>query len=490
MTNAHLPARLVFLLAPLLFACDDDSEKVVVPPIVQFENSTVSMLETEEKVTLRIVLSRSATVSGEVSVQLTSAHMDQFSFEPSPENNILRLPLATGESSVSFDVHPVNNTLLDGDKKIDFAIASVSQGFQVGTIKSLAATLEDDETPADVSFLFNHGTVRENTTTPSVVTIALSHQTLGSGLVKVSFESNGLVYGTDFVTEPALANNRITLPFEAGADHLELKVIPTDNGNAEGDRAIAFNITDVEGPVTKGGSLRHELKVTDDDAGGTGKSYEIFAGIWRYKRDYAYDNNGLLTSVTWEQNTPGFSQGTHTYYYDQDNKIQKIVTSPVEETRFVWEGGKITKSEEYKNGQLKKYTLYGYDDAGNVGEAAVHFRQPNGEIKLSILLVYLYKTDGNLYKQLTYIPIEGSDDYNLNSTRTYDNYIDVENPFPMVEILPNMVTQRQLPSSYRVEENGHDFLYTFTYEYGEDGRPAKRTATSSSGSETAYYQYY
>ena len=65
-----------------------------------------------------------------------------------------------------------------------------------------------------------------------------------------------------------------------------------------------------------------------------------------------------------------------------------------------------------------------------------------------------------------------------------------ENPFSMVEILPNQHTQPNLPISYRLEEGGHDFLFQFTYQFNAAGKPTKRTATSSIGSETTNYQYY
>lgn len=490
MTNAHLPIRLATLLLGSLFLACEDDDKLVLPATVQFENNSLSVPENNEKSTIKILLSKAASVAGELSIQLNSEYDNHFSIEPAPQENMLRLPVAIGQTFVSFDVRPVNNTVLDGDKKIDFTITSITDGFNIGTIKTLSATLVDDETPADVSFLYDHGSIRENTSAGSMVRIMLSHPATGSSSIAVSIQSTGVIYGTNFITEPAVSDNRITFSVEAGADHVEFKVIPVNDDKFQGDKTILYTIAEITGPISKGDQLQHELKIVDDELGGKGKGYEIFAGNWRYKKNYAYNENGLLTAVTWEQNTPGYSGGTYTYFYDQDGKIQKIVTSSVDETRYVWNEGKIVKSEEYRSGTLKQYTLYSYDDAGNVGEAAAHYRQPNGEMKLGLLFVYLYKTDGNLYKQLVYTPIEGSDDYNLNSTRTYDGYLDIDNPFPMVEIIPTIVSQPKLPASYRVEENGHDILYTFTYEFSEDGQPTKRTATSPSGSEVAYYEYY
>jgi hypothetical protein len=156
----------------------------------------------------------------------------------------------------------------------------------------------------------------------------------------------------------------------------------------------------------------------------------------------------------------------------------------------VREGDRIVKSEEYTNNVLTKYTLYGYDIAGNVAEAAVHYKQPDGTLVLSMLFVYLYHMDHNVYKVLTYTIPAGSEEQVLIATKTFDNYLDVENPFPMVEILPDQKAQNKLPASYRIEENGHDITYQFTYQLSSERKPLSRTATSPSGSETAQYEYY
>jgi len=491
MTNTYLPSRLSLLfLAFFWIACEEDTQQVIVPSTAQFESSQLSLSENAEKSTVKILLNSAARKSGELTIQLTANDANLVTTEPAAVGGVLKLPVTVGQSVITFDVLPVNNHLLDGNKTISFTITSISEGFLVGPAKQLAATLVDDETPAQASFMLNLGTIGENITTGSTIIINLSHAATGTGAVRISFQSEKAVYGTHFITEPAASNGLLTLPVAVGIDHLEFKVLPVNDELFNGDRTITYHIADVEGAVTKGQNVLHELKITDDELRGTGKGYEIFAGNWRYKRNYEYDDAGRLSLVRWEKNTPNFSEGTINYVYNASGQVVKQIESAVNETAFLWENGKVIKDEEYKNGVLTKYTLYGYDAAGNVGEVAVHHRQPNGEYKMSFLFVYLYKVDGNLYKQLVHTPVEGSDDYTLIATRTYDNYLDVENPFPMVEILPHMTTQPQLPTTYRVEENGHDILYQLSYEFSEDGKPVKRTATSPSGSETAYYEYY
>jgi hypothetical protein len=82
----------------------------------------------------------------------------------------------------------------------------------------------------------------------------------------------------------------------------------------------------------------------------------------------------------------------------------------VREEIFLREGGRIVRSEQHTNGVLTAYTLYGYDQAGNVAEEAIHYKQPDGSLKLATHLVYLYHTDHNVYKVLVYSIPANSDE--------------------------------------------------------------------------------
>jgi hypothetical protein len=179
-----------------------------------------------------------------------------------------------------------------------------------------------------------------------------------------------------------------------------------------------------------------------------------------------------------------------TYIYDTDGRIQKINTYPKIDIVYTWSDNRISKSESIDNGVVKEYIMYDYDDNGNVSGAVVYFRQPDGQFKLGFSIIHLYFLDGNLYKSLTYIPSAGPEEYTLISTRTYDQYIDAANPFPMVEILPTVKTQTKLPSIYILEENGVTLNYSLTYEFGENGLVSSRMASNGNQSETTLYLYY
>lgn len=489
MTRIILPFT---ALVTVLFAssCEDEPQAVVQQGSAQFEKSELSFSENTETTTITVTLNKQATENGELSIQVTSSNVENFQFNPGAVDGIIKLPFFKGQSRVSFEVTSLDNDILDGDKALDFTIMSITPGYYIGATRTLSMKWADDETPAQVFFADPESHGRENSNNAFPVTVSFSHVTKAEGIVSVSIESADAVYGIHFTTTPAAINGLISLSVERGKNEVVFNVLPVDDELYNEQRTITYTIVGVEGGIEKGEILKHDLKITDDELGGYGKGYEVVGGGWRYKKHYEYNEDGTISKVYWDQYTPGHTGGIYSYVYNATGKLEKIIRSSVREEIFLREGDTIVKAEEYTNNILTKYTLYGYDGAGNVAEAAVHHRQPDGTFVLSMLFVYLYHTDHNVYKALTYAIPAGSDDQVLVSTKTFDNYLEVENPFPMVEVLPDQKAQNKLPSSYRVEENGHDITYQLTYQLSSEGKPLSRTATSPSGSETAQYEYY
>lgn len=472
------------------FSCadeDKDVSEIITPVTVQFSEAEIVLNENEISKTVSFTLSRSASQAGTIEVELVSNHLSGIQTQPALANGRLILPVTVGSAVVSFTVMPVNNEVMDGAKSLSASIKKVSTGFQIGSNHSLSLSVVDDEAPVAANFLLNIGSTRENADGATVM-IALAAAAPAGGHLEVTYSSPKLLYGTDFITEPASTDGKIVLPVQPGIDHVSFKVIPANDQLFRGDQTIAFTLSKAEGGVSRGQELSHELTITDDELAAKGRGYEIVSGNWKYSRFYEYNESGDLAKITWSQYTPAYQGGSYTYEYEQ-GRLHKMVENANRETYYLWEGNRIIKSEQYTNGVLTQYTDYGYDPAGNVGEAAVHYRQPTGELKLGMVFVYLYFTDGNLYKKMVYYPGEG-EEYTLIATHTYDNYMDNENPFPAEEILPNINSQPKLPGTYRVETNGSDLVYQFSYSFSEDGKPINRTATSGGTSETATYHYY
>jgi len=460
------------------------------PVLAQFEQQTIVIPENEGPKEIWIVLDNVATQDGVVTLSLTAENTSGFTTTPAAVNGMIQLPIATGQSKIKFSIVPTDNSLLNGDQNMGLSIATVSEGFITGTKKVLSVTFTDNETHADVNFQKFLDSTPENSTLASIITVAFSHAAAGTGSLEISLASTNSVYGVDYVTEPAAINGKITFPIVAGIEKVEFRIIPMNNQSINGDRTITHTITSSTGSVSTGENNTHVLTITDDELTGKAKGYTTGAGSWGYKRVYVYNEAGQVSKILWESHTPYLTQGSYTYEYDASGQVVKMTDEINTITLYTWAGGRIDKEESFRDGILKNYTQYAYDPAGNVGASSVHYRQPNGEMKQSFHFIYLYRTDGNIYKQLLYVPVEGSSEYQLISTKTFDNYSNHVNPFTMVDILPNKKTQPNLPLSYRVEEHGTNILYQFSYEFDAEGKPTKRTASSQQGSEVTSYQYY
>jgi len=479
-----------------LISCENEQPIPEGNSIVQFADTQVMISEnqTEKKIVLN--LSNPALQTGTVSIVFTSNQSVKFVTVPATTNGRIELPVIKGTNSVSFLIKPVNDTQHDGNKMFSAMISEVSPGFKIGTQHVLSISIVDDEGSFDdrveANFPVNQMTVREDAN-GAMITVPLSAPAPAPGLIGIVYASENIGYGIeirygiDFITEPAVVNGKITIALASGSHQVSFKVIPINNQVWLGDRSMVFTLVTGQGSVRLGQGVVLKLNILDDEPAPKIKGYETVGGGWKVKRtyEYGYDNN--LDKVTWEQYTPSYLGGTYNYEYYQ-GRLHKMVENANRETYYVWEGGRIVKEEQYTNGLLSKYVLYNYDQAGNIGEAAFHYRQPDGSLKMGLLFVYLYYTDGNLYKKMAYNPVNGLENLSLISTVTYGNYLDVENPFPL-EILPNVNSQPNLPGTYREEANGSDLFFNFTYEFDNIGRPLKRTTTSTRGSETTTYHY-
>lgn len=291
--------------------------------------------------------------------------------------------------------------------------------------------------------------------------------------------------GLQFQTIPAAANGALTLQIAKGAETLAFTLVPQDDDLIGGMKHVEFTIDAVSEGYAIGDRGTVSVEIIDDELQGKPKNYETSGGGWKSSKMYFYRPDGLVDRVEWQTETPGLRQGTDTYYYT-GGKISRINYHDGRDEYFYWENGRLITSEVIDNGIKKSYEVYDYDDAGNIGGKQQFDLQGSGEYTLSYVYVYLFFQDGNLYKQLTYIPVDTPEEYEMISTRTYENYLDKTNSFPLVEVVPTIQAQHKLPGSYRVEENGADLHYSFTYEYDSEGRAIRRV---TNGEETTYGYY-
>lgn len=476
--------------ALFLCACDKEAELALRPSVATFSLQTVSYSEKDGSQDIAIELSKPAKEAGTLSVVLESDVLDDFNISPAPQDGIITLQVAQGSSGVFIKVAPIDNDKLDGTKVLSFALSDATKGLQVGAANRLESTWTDDESPSIVSFALERGSVMESSSTGGVVTLQLSHAALGDGSIEIDFSGSQGSYGVDFTTIPEAVNNIIVVPVQAGSAVLSFTIDPLNDALYNAERKIYFKINSVSSSVLElGARSSYEFTISDDELGGRAKAYVTNVGNgWSNKRQIYYALDGSVERVAWESKTPGQTGGEYRYVYNQSGAIEKVIVNAVTYIKYIRENGRIVKAEEYDNDELDRYTLYGYDQAGNIGEVAIHDRQSDGGFAFSLDFVYLYHIDGNLYKKLVYNPAGGGEPV-LITTDTYEHYVDGVNPFP-IEIIHGQPIQNKLPSSYRHETEDKVLNYSFTYQFLEGGRPLSRTASGSGAVETTSYEYY
>ena len=490
------PTWSVLITSVIMFtSCEDESiVEQTNRMMVQFETATLTTAEDAGPQNITVSFNKPLAADAELRLKVDNTFTENFETTSPAENGLLKLQIAKGENKAVLEVKPVDNTEKDGQRVAKLQIQDLSIPFRTGTNPGLEITITDDEsintTYSLANFVEQTVTLEETNTTAIEYQVHFSEAVAFNSEIKIALRSEKGVYGLNYVSEPVAQDDVLTLPVTAGSRVVSFRVRTVDNEKISGDISVVLSIHETSGSIRKGNKLQQALTIKDDELNGKPRGYEVTAGSTVLKKFLEYNEDGRVTRVHWESYNPYNREWTETYHYDDNGNIQRVEKYPGTEVRYHWNNGRITRSESFTNTVQQNYTEYDYDDLGNLAGAAPYYRQNDGTFAKGLYTIYFYYQDGNLYKSLTFQDSTDPENPTLVSTRTYENYIDVENPFPMTEVLPNIKMQTKLPTTYRIEESGTDFTYHMRYEFGEDGRPEKRIATSSNDTQTAVYHYY
>lgn len=313
--------------------------------------------------------------------------------------------------------------------------------------------------------------------------------------IVLEFDSPSQIEGTisllvgpenlDGIDIPDISNSgKIDISIVKGATSAKLIVEIVDNEKVNDQRVITINIEEVSEGFEIGLKKTLTLELIDDEMYGKLKSFSSTYGITSSNRSIEYDEFGRIHKVNWENRGIHVQSGTDTYSYE-NGQLSSIHFSDVLHEKFFWENGKIAKSERFQSGVKQSYFIYSYDGAGNIGEEATFSLQSDGSYLMSVVFVYLYFTDGNLNKILTYVPEE--EGFKWISTRTYDDYINKPNSNPY-EVVPTISAQNKLPGFYKIETETSSVQNTYNYDFDEAGMLVKRSIIETG--EIAEYQHH
>lgn len=484
------PVRALLFLSIIAISCKEETDLPSPQITVQFESGSLNIDENGEEQSIKVVLSSPAP--GSTLIPVTADVSTAFTSIPPANNGVINVFIEKGTTEGVLKIKPTDNSNDEADRTVSLSFGTLPSRFVAGQQPAFAITIRDDDAaPVQQSvanILEAAATLHENDGAGITYVIQLSRPAAVDSKLMVAISSETAAYARHYTVEPEPVGGSLELSFAAGQQTASFRVLTVPNAEATGELALSVNITGTTGSLVKGPGATRTLRLIDDELLNKPKGYFTSRGGDSYEVTYEYDLQGRVARRLWTSKAYFTTTGVDTYYYDGNGLLTRINKYPGRDVNYLWNGGRITRSEETQDGVVKSYTIYDYDEQGNVAGAMPYYRQTDDTFAAGIFTVYLYFTDGNVYKSLTYQPIDGGEPVLLR-TRTYDSYTTNDNPFPMVEILPNVVSQKKLPGFYEVEENGTTETYHLTYRY-DGGLLVERTASGNAGTQVATYQYY
>jgi hypothetical protein len=239
-------------------------------------------------------------------------------------------------------------------------------------------------------------------------------------------------------TEPVFSENQ-TYDFQVlkGDKEIKFKVFPVDDDVIKGHQSIRFEILEVDGNIKKGVESVLMLSILDDELVSKPRSYESAGGSgWSDSKSIIYDELGRITKVNWELKTPGSTKGVDVYTYAENGLIAKIQRNDYQEQVFLQENGRIMRSEIFRFNKLQTFFWFEYDAQGRISKFTVFDRQPATE---NFILSHFDELEYDAQHNPIVVSQYGKSmdgETNLLNKTFYDEYLDVQNPFPMIELIP------------------------------------------------------
>lgn len=361
---------------------------------------------------------------------------------------------------------------------------------------SLFTACDDSENKPDpvqvaVNYASTDDQISEQSETHEVL-IQLDEAAQAAGELEILI-SGEAQYGTLFTTIPAAEDDKLYLSVTKGSTEVSFTILPVNNTKLNGNKTQTFSIVDATGAVVLGESIEYTVTLLDDELTNKLQTQEkSSSGFASYKSRYEYNEDGTISKVFWEsKNIGGLSTGTDQYSYNETGGV--ILVSRVggsKQTKYIWEGGAIVKSESLQNGELVSYNEYEYDDESRVSKVNFFNRNPAGEFVNTLNEIYTYHEDGNVHEIIINSFSSAANDFVMSVKTTYEEYMDGHNPYQL-EVLPGKSIQTKLPQYYSRETATVFQEYNVAYEFSEAGNLTKKTVTGAvADSGVTIYTYY
>ena len=307
----------------------------------------------------------------------------------------------------------------------------------------------------------------------------------------------------NFETIPEMVNGEISFEVQEGENKVVLTILPEDNELVNGYQEYNFSISYLSENLRKLNEGSLIIGIQDDELKGMPKSMAKEYGDYTITTEYFYNSRkGLLKTISYfDDESYGYPE-VQQYFYDGESRILKIkngylVNGNIDESneiRFTWQDEKIVQTDVFYKDRRLSYTTYEYDikDRVSVMENFYNEYDENSYL-ISYHGDYVYNQKDELV-EISYINYGYANDWwptdwQTFGVVTYDDYIEYTNPFPINEIIPGAIYQKNLRGNSKmvITNDGESETYeiSYNYEFDSQGRLVKSTTID----ETLIFKY-
>jgi hypothetical protein len=170
-----------------------------------------------------------------------------------------------------------------------------------------------------------------------------------------------------------------------------------------------------------------------------------------FVRALEFDGNNRLSKVRNSHRMPNdvMLESTTEFFYSTDGRLERTVTGDGNRLEFMWEDGRIVRTDEYLNDNFSQYHTFSYDEKGRLKEWTMWQDIPEfGGVVPKAKEIYLYDGRDNLTNQFLYFynqAIQGHELLTSFEYSEYDDHIEAESLFDGYAFNPAAVFRKNNP---------------------------------------------
>jgi Ca2+-binding RTX toxin-like protein len=238
----------------------DSNAFVFVNPIatLAFENTSYSV---NEDGTVSVTILRSGSLTGTASATLTLSNGTATA--PDDYNNAsIALSFADGETSKTFTIPIVNDSIYEGSETITLSLTNASSGVNFGAQNTANLTIIDDDTPVPGTLAFSSAnySVNEDGTVYAQVTVIRTGGSDGSVGATITLANGSATESEDY------NSNSIAVNFANGETSKTITIPIVNDTVYESNETINLTLTNATGGASLGTQTTATLTIFDNDA--------------------------------------------------------------------------------------------------------------------------------------------------------------------------------------------------------------------------------